>query len=80
MCNEFHEPNTVCQVCCLEVDEYGNTEEEITNCCFPDCGCDGNRNCMAKSGPNFASSALNLEKRMLPDGTFEYVQNTDEGQ
>jgi hypothetical protein len=42
-----HEPGETCQHCGLEVDVYGNTEEDFLKCCFPDCGCDGERLCMA---------------------------------
>jgi hypothetical protein len=45
-------------------DKYGNTEKDpLQFCCFPDCGCDGSRLCMAKSGPNQASYAINIEHR-----------------
>jgi len=50
----------VCPECKLEVDEYGNTENQFDFCCFPDCGCDGARYCMAKSGANLSSSCLNI--------------------
>ena len=35
-----------------ETDEYGNPINgyELIYCCFPDCGCDGSRLCMAKNG------------------------------
>ena len=36
-----------CPDCGLDVDAYGNTEAQFDNCCFPDCGCDGARLCMA---------------------------------
>jgi len=42
-----HEPGETCPHCNLEVDTYGNTEEDFRKCCFPDCGCDGERLCMA---------------------------------
>lgn len=42
-----HEPNEECPHCKLQVDEYGNTEEDFKNCSFPNCGCDGARLCMA---------------------------------
>lgn len=42
-----HEPGETCPACKLEVDQYGNTEYDFRNCCFPDCGCDGERLCMA---------------------------------
>lgn len=52
-----------CAECNLEIDEYGNTENALTYCCFPDCGCDGSRLCMAQRGANFASEVLNREKK-----------------
>jgi len=42
-------------------DEYGNTEDEFIYCSFPDCGCPGARNCMAKNGPSDIASSLNRE-------------------
>ena len=42
-----HEPGTTCLECGLVVDRYGNTEQDFLKCCFPDCGCDGERLCMA---------------------------------
>lgn len=39
--------NETCPDCGLPVDAYGNTEDQFDNCCFPDCGCDGARLCMA---------------------------------
>lgn len=61
-CPEFHEIETTCEECGLEVDQYGNTEDDMRNCCFPDCGCDGARLCMAPSGANGASCAMNVER------------------
>ena len=37
----------ICPDCGLEVDSYGNTEDQFDYCSFPDCGCDGARLCMA---------------------------------
>lgn len=47
-----------------ELDGYGNpvSGDEIRNCCFPDCGCDGSRLCMAKNGPSFSACAINIER------------------
>jgi hypothetical protein len=47
------------------VDKYGNPidGERLIYCCFPDCGCDGARLCMAENGANDASFAVNLERR-----------------
>ena len=39
--------NGTCPDCNEEVDSYGNTEDQFDNCSFPDCGCDGERLCMA---------------------------------
>ena len=44
------------------VDRYGNREGELKYCCFPDCGCDGARLCMAEEGPSRGSTLLNIEK------------------
>lgn len=35
-------------------DKYGNPldGDRLINCCFPDCGCDGSRLCMAENGPS----------------------------
>lgn len=42
-----HETHTSCLSCRLPVDGHGNTEQDFVNCAFPDCGCDGERLCMA---------------------------------
>ena len=39
--------NETCPDCALAVDEYGNTENRFDYCSYPNCGCDGARNCMA---------------------------------
>lgn len=44
-----------------EEDEYGNTESNFLYCCFPNCGCDGSRLCMAPSGANSNSMKCNVE-------------------
>jgi hypothetical protein len=51
-----------------EVDKYGNptSGDSLPYCCFPDCGCDGARLCMAESGANAASCAMNIERGSLP--------------
>lgn len=36
-----------CPDCGLEVNQFGNTEEQFEFCSFPACGCDGSRNCTA---------------------------------
>lgn len=54
--------NETCPTCSLEVDQYGNTEEDFLHCSYGDCGCDGSRNCMAPSGANHGSMSLNFEK------------------
>ena len=45
----------------IEIDEYGNPIDGSSQpyCCFPNCGCDGARNCMAENGANYASNVLN---------------------
>ncbi len=50
-----------------EVDQYGNPTngDSLPYCRFPDCGCDGARLCMAKSGANSASCAMNIERGSL---------------
>lgn len=45
----------ICPDCGLEVDKYGNTEAQFDNCCFPDCGCDGARLCMAGEASEHAN-------------------------
>ena len=60
-----HEPETTCAECGLEVDEYGNTEDDFLFCSFPDCGCDGSRLCMAPNGANNASVSMIIEKGSL---------------
>lgn len=50
-----------CPDCGLEVDKYGNTEDGVEYCCFPDCGCDGARLCMAKNGASEDSGNYNVE-------------------
>ena len=47
-----------------EVDEYGNpvNGDEVIYCCFPDCGCDGARLCMAREGASDAAMSLNIER------------------
>ncbi len=58
---EDHEPLEECDFCGLPADEYGNTEEDFLNCCFPNCGCDGSRLCQAPSGANADSLTCNVE-------------------
>ena len=59
-----------CPYCNLEVDSYGNTERDFKYCCYPDCGCDGARLCMARN-PNRASMSLNIERGSHPDFKVE---------
>lgn len=49
------------------VDDYGNplSGDRIINCCFPDCGCDGARLCMAENGASTCALFVNIER-----GTF----------
>lgn len=46
-----------------QVDKYGNPMdgEYLINCCFPDCGCDGARVCMAENGASKDSLNCNVE-------------------
>lgn len=48
-----------------DLDKYDNPVDgsKIINCCFPDCGCDEARLCMAKNGANYCSRVLNIEKK-----------------
>lgn len=54
-----------CPVCGSPIDDYGNTEGEFKFCCFPDCGCDGARLCIAPSGASSGSLSLNIERGSL---------------
>lgn len=67
-CQEDHREfaGGTCPECKEPVDDYGNTAYSFLYCSFPDCGCDGARLCMAKSGPNMASSVLNIERESIP--------------
>lgn len=62
-------PSNACENCMNtglkypETDSYGNTADRIINCCFPDCGCDGARLCMAENGASSGALELNLERR-----------------
>lgn len=51
----------VCPDCSLPVDDYGNTEDSFDFCAFPDCGCDGNRLCMAANGASDRAFEQNVE-------------------
>ena len=47
-------------------DDYGNViidgeYEELIYCTFPDCGCDGERLCMAKNGASDTAKRINVE-------------------
>lgn len=45
-----------------ERDDYGNEiDGELIYCCFPDCGCDGARLCMAKNGASDRAACGNVE-------------------
>ena len=50
-----------CPDCGLDVDAYGNTEDQFDHCCFPDCGCDGARLCMAPDGASERALSGNVE-------------------
>lgn len=54
-----------CPTCEEEVDDYGNTSDSFLYCSFPDCGCDGARLCMAKSGASSCAMSLNIERGSL---------------
>lgn len=56
-----HQPNEVCEVCGLLVDDHGNTEDDFRFCAYPDCGCDGSRLCMAPSGASDRACSYNVE-------------------
>jgi len=45
------------------VDKYGNplSGDRLINCCFPDCGCDGSRLCMAENGASGDACSNNVE-------------------
>lgn len=49
------------------VDDYGNplSGDRTIYCCFPDCGCDGARLCMAEKGASVGACALNIERGSL---------------
>jgi hypothetical protein len=47
----------ICPDCGLHVDDYGNTEDSFQYCCFPYCGCDGARLCMAGEASDYALAA-----------------------
>lgn len=45
-----------------EYDDYGNKiDGDLIYCCFPDCGCDGARLCMAKRGASDLALGRNVE-------------------
>lgn len=62
-----------CPECQLPIDAYGNTEAQFEYCCFPDCGCDGARLCMAPSGASIRSLEQNVES-MWRGGTPERIK------
>ena len=49
------------------LDKYGNPLDgnRLINCCFPDCGCDGARLCMAENGAGSAALTWNIERGTL---------------
>ncbi len=51
----------ICADCNLPVDKYGNTEEQLDYCSFPDCGCDGARLCSATEGASEDACIGNVE-------------------
>jgi hypothetical protein len=46
-----------------ETDDYGNPidGDRLIYCCFPDCGCDGARLCMAEKGASDRALGANVE-------------------
>lgn len=58
-----------CPDCGLDVDNYGNTEAQFENCCWPDCGCDGARLCMAPSGASERAMKGNVEGMWMGNTT-----------
>lgn len=46
-----------------ETDKYGNpiSGDHLIYCCFPDCGCDGARLCMAENGASDRALGENIE-------------------
>jgi hypothetical protein len=50
-----------CPDCGLDVDLYGNTEDQFDYCSFPNCGCDGARLCMAARGASARACDENVE-------------------
>ena len=55
----------------MTFDKYGNPIDgsRVINCCFPDCGCDGARLCIAENGASGSSVQLNLEHKRIPQRT-----------
>jgi len=55
------------------VDDYGNplSGDRLINCCFPDCGCDGARLCMAENGASGCAMNLNIERGSKPSRDAE---------
>ena len=47
----------------VECDSYGNPidGDRLIYCCFPDCGCDGERLCMAENGASDRALRGNVE-------------------
>lgn len=70
-----------CPDCKLPVDTYGNTEDQFDNCSYPDCGCDGARLCMAKSGASDFAGRSNIEgmwsgkTRQQRNGVFSLMKH-----
>ena len=57
----------LCAECFELFDQYGNpvSGDRLINCCFPDCGCDGARLCMAENGASSGACAMNIERGSL---------------
>jgi hypothetical protein len=60
-CVDHHPSLSFCKECEESIDVYGNTESDFRFCCFPDCGCDGSRLCMAPEGASEDAFETNVE-------------------
>jgi hypothetical protein len=68
---------TNCEDCGLFVDAYGNTEDQFDYCSFPDCGCDGERLCMASNGASDNARDFNVEGMYSMKGAKGVVARTN---
>jgi len=60
-CDHEETKGEFCPHCDQQIDAYGNDENSLIYCCFPNCGCDGSRLCSAESGASTMALALNIE-------------------